>query len=225
MKKILLIDDNLQIQNLIQRILVKYDYDVSCQANLDLTETDWLQSFDLILLDVMLGLSYNGYDICRAIREDLEIPIIFLTALTTDDDLVTGFSAGADDYIKKPFSPSELLARVEAHLRREERKKEQEQVLNFGNMILKPAEKALYVSGERVFLTKKEYELVELLASHPQKVFPIQDIYEAIYDMESESLFRGVSEFIYQIRKKLKKYDLNPIRTIRGIGYQWQLNN
>lgn len=71
-------------------------------------------------------------------------------------------------------------------------------------------------------MTKKEYELVELLAQHPQKVFSIQEIYETIYDMDSDSLFRGVSEFIYQIRKKLKAYDVNPIKTIRGIGYQWQ---
>ena len=222
MTNILLIDDHPQIQHLVKRILTKNQYEVTCQAGIDREDLSPLKAFDLILLDVMLGLPYDGYDICQSIREELDIPIIFLTALTTDDDLVKGFSLGADDYIKKPFSPSELLARVEAHLRRAQRKKDASRKLNFETITLNLDEKAIYISGERIYLTKKEYELVELLAQHPQKVFSIQEIYETIYDMDSDSLFRGVSEFIYQIRKKLKAYDVNPIITIRGFGYQWQ---
>lgn len=222
MKKILLIDDNFQIQHLVKRILNKNNYEVLCKTSLSIKDIEFLRNFDLILLDVMLGVSYDGYDICQSIREELEIPIIFLTALTTDDDLVKGFSVGADDYIKKPFSPSELLARVEAHLRREQRKQESCQTLTFGNIVLQLDEKVLYLYGEKVYLTKKEYDLVELLAKYPQKVFSIKEIYETIYDIDSDSLFRGVSEFIYQIRKKLKEYDVNPIKTVRGMGYQWQ---
>ena len=222
MTNILLIDDHPQIQHLVKRILTKNHYEVTCQAGIDREDLSSLKAFDLILLDVMLGLPYDGYDICQSIREELDLPIIFLTALTTDDDLVKGFSLGADDYIKKPFSPSELLARVEAHLRRTQRNKDASRKLNFETITLNLDEKAIYISGERIYLTRKEYELVELLAQYPQKVFSIQEIYETIYDMDSDSLFRGVSEFIYQIRKKLKAYDVNPIKTIRGIGYQWQ---
>lgn len=222
MKKILVIDDNEQILRLIKRILVKNDYNVDCKTSLDLENLDILKGYNLILLDVMLGVDYDGFDICRIIRDEILTPIIFITAKTTEEDLLEGFSAGGDDYIKKPFTPNELLARVDAHIRREDRKKEQRDIIVSGDINIYKDEKIVCVREEKIELTSKEFAIIELLATNPNRVFTQEQIYDRIYDLDSDSLYRGISEFVYQIRNKFKKLDINPINTVRGVGYKWK---
>lgn len=223
MKKILVIDDNEQILRLIKRILVKNDYNVDCRTSLDLENLDILKGYNLILLDVMLGVDYDGFDICRIIRDEILTPIIFITAKTTEEDLLEGFSAGGDDYIKKPFTPNELLARVDAHIRREDRKKEQRDIIVSGDINIYKDEKVVCVREEKIELTNKEFAIIELLATNPNRVFTQEQIYDRIYDLDSDSLYRGISEFVYQIRNKFKKLDINPINTVRGVGYKWKI--
>lgn len=223
MKKILVIDDNEQILRLIKRILVKNDYNVDCKTSLDLENIDILKGYNLILLDVMLGVDYDGFDICRIIRDEILTPIIFITAKTTEEDLLEGFSAGGDDYIKKPFTPNELLARVDAHIRREDRKKEQRDIIVSGDINIYKDEKVVCVREEKIELTNKEFAIIELLATNPNRVFTQEQIYDRIYDLDSDSLYRGISEFVYQIRNKFKKLDINPINTVRGVGYKWKI--
>lgn len=223
MKKILVIDDNEQILRLIKRILVKNDYNVDCKTSLDLENLDILKGYNLILLDVMLGVDYDGFDICRIIRDEILTPIIFITAKTTEEDLLEGFSAGGDDYIKKPFTPNELLARVDAHIRREDRKKEQRDIIVSGDINIYKDEKVVCVREEKIELTNKEFAIIELLATNPNRVFTQEQIYDRIYDLDSDSLYRGISEFVYQIRNKFKKLDINPINTVRGVGYKWKI--
>ncbi len=134
MKKILIVDDNEDILKLVTKILTKNNYLVDCKVEIESEDIGKFKGYDLILLDVMLGINYDGFDICRKIRNEILTPIVFLTAKTSDEDLLIGFEAGADDYIKKPFSPRELLARVEAHIRRDERKEEKQNILTSGSI-------------------------------------------------------------------------------------------
>ncbi len=221
MEKILVIDDNEDILRLVSKILIKNHYFVDCKNNIDDFHISKFKGYDLILLDVMLGTDYDGFDICRKIREEIVTPIVFLTAKNEEEDLLQGFEVGGDDYIKKPFSPNELLARVQAHIRRDYRKEKEEKVLVSGNINIYIDEKAIYICDKKLEFTKKEFDLIYLLANNPNKVFSQEDIYERIYDFDSDALYRGIAEFVYQIRKKFKKTGINPIKTIRGIGYKW----
>lgn len=223
MKKILVVDDNEDILNLVTKILTKNNYVVDCKVEIEYEDISQFKGYDLILLDVMLGIDYDGFDICQKIRNEILTPIVFLTAKTSDEDLIIGFEVGADDYIKKPFSPKELLARVEAHIRRDERKEERRDILISGSINIYKDEKAIYVMNKKIELTNKEFELINLLAENPNKIFSQDEIYDKIYSIDSDALQRGVSEFVYQIRKKFKEVNINPIKTVRGMGYQWKI--
>lgn len=221
MDKILVIDDNEEILRLIEKILKKHGYAVCCKKDLSDISLEDFKGYDLILLDVMLGMEYDGFELCARIRNEILTPIVFLTAKTMDEDVLKGFASGGDDYVKKPFHPKELLARIEAHIRREHRKRERREVLISGGMNIYLDEKAVYVAGEKINLTGKEFDILALLSTHPNRIFTVEEIYERIYDWDSEALFRGISEYIYQIRKKFREYGINPIGTKRGVGYQW----
>lgn len=223
MKKILVVDDNEDILNLVTKILTKNNYVVDCKVEIEYEDISQFKGYDLILLDVMLGIDYDGFDICQKIRNEILTPIVFLTAKTSDEDLIIGFEVGADDYIKKPFSPKELLARVEAHIRRDERKEERRDILISGSINIYKDEKAIYVMNKKIELTNKEFELINLLAENPNKIFSQDEVYDKIYSIDSDALQRGVSEFVYQIRKKFKEVNINPIKTVRGMGYKWEI--
>ncbi|MGP1440549.1 MAG: response regulator transcription factor [Treponema sp.] len=223
MKKILVVDDNEDILNLVTKILTKNNYVVDCKVEIEYEDISQFKGYDLILLDVMLGIDYDGFDICQKIRNEILTPIVFLTAKTSDEDLIIGFEVGADDYIKKPFSPKELLARVEAHIRRDERKEERRDILISGSINIYKDEKAIYVMNKKIELTNKEFELINLLAENPNKIFSQDEVYDKIYSIDSDALQRGVSEFVYQIRKKFKEVNINPIKTVRGMGYKWKI--
>lgn len=183
---------------------------MDCKEEIEYENIDQFKGYNLILLDVMLGIDYDGFDICQNIRNEILTPIVFLTAKTSDEDLTTGFKIGADDYIKKPFSPKELLARVEAHIRRDERKEERRDILISGSINIYKDEKAVYVMNKKIELTNKEFEVINLLAENPNKIFSQDEIYDKIYSIDSDTLQRGVSEFVYQIRKKFKEVNVNP---------------
>ena len=163
----------------------------------------------------------SGLEICQMIREQITVPICFITAKDMDEDLVAGINAGADDYIMKPFSMQELLARVKMHLRREERIKGNVHQIKIGKLILYTDSKELFVNDDKIALTRREFDIVNLLASTPSRIYSIEEIYNYLYPQSSEALLRSVSEYIYQIRQKLKPYQLNPIKTLYGGGYQW----
>lgn len=223
MKKILVVDDNEDILNLVTKILTKNNYVVDCKVEIEYEDISQFKGYDLILLDVMLGIDYDGFDICQKIRNEILTPIVFLTAKTSDEDLIIGFEVGADDYIKKPFSPKELLARVEAHIRRDGRKEERRDILISGSINIYKDEKAIYVLDKKIEFTNKEFELIKLLAENPNKIFSQDEVYDKIYSIDSDALQRGISEFVYQIRKKFKEVNINPIKTIRGMGYKWEI--
>lgn len=218
--KILVIDDDPAILRLIKNALSLNHYDVVTREVIDDINLCDFTGFDLILLDIMMPI--NGLDICERIRNEIHVPIIFITAKDMEDDLIKGISVGADDYITKPFSIKELLARVEMHLRREERCKEKNEKIVFGKTIIDLENQTVTVNGEKLPFTKREFLIIQLLIANTKKSFTIEEIYNMVYPNSSNTQFRSVSEYIYQIRNKFKPYGINPIETMWGGGYKWK---
>lgn len=218
MAKILAIDDELDMLILIKNILIKGDHIVDIyQTTADINENS-LGKYDLILLDVMMP-EVDGISYCKNIRSKVDCPIIFLTAKTMESDIVDGLLSGGDDYITKPFGVGELLARVEAHLRREQREKHS--ILNLGNIRFDLSSNQVSVKEEKVHLTKSEYQISELLARRKGQVFSREQIYEMIFGFDGIGDSSAISEHVKNIRAKFQKFGENPIATVWGIGYKW----
>ncbi|MGL4662389.1 MAG: response regulator transcription factor [Culicoidibacterales bacterium] len=226
MYKILVIDDDEEILKLIKTILEMKNYEVSVrQEIMTPINIDEFKGYDLILLDVMLPY-VNGKQVCKYIRHAIKEPIIFVSAKDTEDDIIEGLKLGGDDYITKPFSVKQLTAKVEAHLKRDERMKQANEVFKEVIRELLPItfylqEKEIFVKGVQIHLTRREYDILELLSSQPKKIFSKEDIYEHVYDDEADTLYRSISEYVYQIRNKFAPLNINPIKTVRGLGYKW----
>lgn len=176
---------------------------------------------DLILLDInMPGL--NGLEVCSRIRDYIDCPILFLTAKIEDMDKVRGFSAGGDDYIVKPFSLAELEARVSAHLRRQARHSMETCVKFIGDLTIDFAQRSLFYGKEKIVLSKKEFDIVELLSQNPGQVFDKERIYELVWGYDSEGDSMVVAEHIRRVRTKIAVFtDRSYIETVWGCGYKW----
>jgi len=219
MAKILVVDDEEEIRKLIKKALEKEGHIVSCFESISGLKRENVAAFDMILLDIMMP-DEDGISICRGIRDKVDCPILFITAKTMDQDLEKGFLAGGDDYIKKPFSLTELRARVSAHLRRQERTRHT-RLVN-GELCFDISSKMLYKNEEEIKLTKSEYEICELLVQNRGQVFALEQIVEQVFGYDSESDSSAIREHIKNIRAKLKKYGEEPIETVWGIGYKWK---
>jgi Response regulators consisting of a CheY-like receiver domain and a winged-helix DNA-binding domain len=218
MSRILAIDDDKQILSVIKRALEKDQHSVDILERTDMVKRDELSKYDLLLLDVMMP-DMDGFSFCKEIRTYVDCPIIFITAKTMDEDLIEGFATGADDYIKKPFSLSELRARVNAHIRREKREYHN-RIIN-GEFKFDLSEKTLYFREMQIELTRSEYEICEFLAINKGQVFSLEQILEKVLGFQCESDCSAIREHIKNIRGKLKKCSENPIETVWGIGYKW----
>ncbi|WP_379153929.1 response regulator transcription factor [Paenibacillus sp. sgz5001063] len=182
---------------------------------------------DLVILDIMMP-GMNGFEVCRSIRDEVNCPIIFLSARQSEADRVRGLTLGGDDYVVKPFGLRELMARIEANLRREERtrhKPQQHSRLRFGKLELSLKERLVSVAGEPVTLTRREYDITELLALHGGQVFSREHIYEKVWGYDAEGDASTVVEHIKKIRAKLAAADPSGdyIATVWGIGYKWTI--
>ena len=219
MTRILAIDDETDMLFLIKNILKKKDYIVDVYQNSSEIVEEKLISYDLILLDVMMP-GIDGITFCKQIREKVDCPILFLTAKAMESDIVEGLISGADDYITKPFGVQELLARVEAHLRREQREKHF--TLNLGNIRFDLSANEVFVNEEKLGLTKSEYQICELLARRRGQVFSREQIYEMIFGYDGVGYSSAISEHVKNIRAKFQKHKETPIATVWGIGYKWE---
>lgn len=176
---------------------------------------------DIILLDINMP-GVDGLEVCQRIRGHVSCPILFLTARIEDTDKVQGFSAGGDDYIVKPFSLAELEARVQAHLRREERRRGETAVKFVDGLTIDFAGRRLSCQGSSIALTKKEFDIVALLAQNPGQVFDRERIYERIWGYDSDGDSSVVSEHIRRVRTKIAEHtDRTYIETVWGCGYKW----
>ncbi|MDR1248436.1 MAG: response regulator transcription factor [Treponema sp.] len=185
--------------------------------------------FDLILLDLMLP-GKGGYDICRAIREKIDVPILMVSARIEDIDKVRGLGLGADDYISKPFSPTELVARVKAHIARYERLKgstkppeNKSGEIDLDYLKIMPSMRRVYAAGEEIALTNKEYELLLFLAANPEIVFSRKRLYDQIWGEDMYGELKTVTVHIKRLREKIESDPANPrhIQTVWGVGYRF----
>lgn len=219
MTHILVIDDDADILALIKNTLQLQNYLVKTFVSANQVDRSKLADYDLILLDIMMP-DVDGLSFCRDIRNLVDCPILFLTAKSQEADVVTGLSYGADDYICKPFGVQELLARVDAHLRRERRE-------HHASLVLEPirfdlSAKRVTAKGKRLDLTKSEYEICELLAKRRGQVFSKDQLYDYLYAYEERGTPAAIAEHIKNIRAKFRTIGLEPIETVWGIGYKWK---
>ena len=228
MKKILIIEDDNNIASLERDYLEANGYATDIEhdggSGYQKARTG---DFDLILLDIMLP-GMDGFEICREVREKKDIPIIMVSAKKDDIDKIRGLGLGADDYMTKPFSPSELVARVKAHLARYDRlvgngKKENDVVEIRGIKIDKTARR-VWVNGEEKQFTTKEFDLLTFLAENPNRVFTKEELFREIWDMESIGDIATVTVHIKKIREKIEFNTAKPqyIETIWGVGYRFK---
>ncbi|QBD83354.1 response regulator transcription factor [Ktedonosporobacter rubrisoli] len=228
---ILVVDDEDDIVKFIQEALEDEGYTVHVAFDgAQALQVAREHTLDLIILDIMLP-RRNGFTVCRELREELDIPILFLSSKQSDADKIQGFSVGADDYVMKPFSMRELLARVEAHLRRERRgqrradKEHNETHLSYGQLSIDFRAHEVRYAGELLALTPKEFEIVEMFVLHPRQVFSRESIYDRIWGMDSLGDTKTVTEHIKRIRRKFAQYDPRTeyIGTVWGVGYKWEI--
>lgn len=220
--KILAIDDDEKILRLIGNALEANNFHVETRKNIEEINICDFTGFDLILLDVMMPIS--GLDICRSIRPQIATPILFLTAKDFEEDLLKGIQAGADDYITKPFSIKELIARIQMHLRREERSHNASKEEMDSNITFYRDSQEVYYQSKRISLTKREFDLLYLLAKNENRIFSIEELYNYLYPIDSDAQLRSITEYIYQIRQKFKIHQIDPIKTVWGGGYKWKKN-
>ena len=226
MKKLLIVDDNVQIINVLKRYAEKEGYEIHTAVNgKDALEEFCKHSYELILLDVMMP-EMDGFEVCRQIRRISMIPIIMITARGEDYDRIMGLDIGADDYIVKPFSPSEVMARVRAILRRiyVGEVKNQEIRMN-GSLMVNLSKFEVSVGEDMIPLTKKEVEILWLLSTNPGIVFTRDQILDSIWGYDYYGDTRTVDTHIKRFRAKLEKYDHSDwdIVTVRGVGYKFEV--
>ena len=229
MSKILIIEDEEAIADLEKDYLELSDFEVEIEhtGNRGLQKA-LEKDFDLVILDLMLP-EMDGFDVCRKIREEKNIPILMVSAKKDDIDKIRGLGLGADDYMTKPFSPSELVARVKAHMARYDRLVGSNQKVNDiveirGIRIDKTARR-VYVDGEEKTFTTKEFDLLTFLAENPNHVFTKEELFREIWDMDSIGDIATVTVHIKKIREKIEYDTAKPlyIETIWGVGYRFRV--
>ena len=229
MSRILIVEDEISIAELEKDYLELSDYEVDIASVGETGESMALKGdYVLCILDVMLP-GKDGFEICKAIRKEKNIPIIMVSAKRDDIDKIRGLGLGADDYITKPFSPSELVARVKAHLARYDRlvasTVPQNDVLEIRGLKIDKTARRVFVNNEEKVFTTKEFDLLLFLASNPNKVFSKDELFRNIWDMESIGDIATVTVHIKKIREKIEYDTSKPqyIETIWGVGYRFKV--
>ncbi|UCH45066.1 MAG: response regulator transcription factor [Nitrospiraceae bacterium] len=220
-KKILVVEDEEKISDLVKAYLEKEGFSVKVANTGQNAISSVKEGFDLIILDLMLP-DMDGEDICETIREDSDIPIIMLTAKSEEEDRVKGLGIGADDYVVKPFSPRELVARVKALLRRVQGKKEKSS-FNRGNLVIDSSRYEVVKHGEAIVLTSTEFKLLQCLANSPGQVFSRLQLVNVILGYDFEGYDRTIDAHIKNIRHKIEDdpKESQYIKTVYGVGYRF----
>lgn len=222
MNKILIVDDEADLRKLLADYFEINGYFAMTAKNGNEALQQIENQPDLVLLDINMP-ELNGLELCRKIRHFVSCPILFLTARVEDADKISGFRAGGDDYILKPFSIQELGARVEAHLRREMRNQNKTSVKFSEDVVIDYSARLLYFHDVQISLAKKEFDIIELLSSHPGMVFDKERIFEKVWGLEDDGDSTVIAEHIRRIRFKLKENGCeNMIETVWGVGYKWR---
>ena len=229
MSKILIVEGEVAIAELEKDYLELSGFDVVMQHTGDAGLKAALnEDFNLIILDLMLP-NVDGFEICKKVREKKNTPIIMVSAKKEDIDKIRGLGLGADDYMTKPFSPSELVARVKAHLARYERLVgsgvKANEIIEIRGIKIDKTARRVYVNGEEKAFTTKEFDLLTFLAENPNHVFTKEELFNKIWDMESIGDIATVTVHIKKIREKIEFNTSKPqyIETIWGVGYRFKV--
>ena len=229
MSKILIVEDEEAIADLERDYLELSGFEVEIENDgKSGLERALNEDFDLFILDLMLP-EVDGFEICRQIREKKNTPILMVSAKKDDIDKIRGLGLGADDYVTKPFSPSELVARVKAHLARYERligsNVPENDIVEIRGIRIDKTARRVWVNGEEKQFTTKEFDLLTFLAEHPNHVFTKEELFREIWDMESIGDIATVTVHIKKIREKIELNTAKPqyIETIWGVGYRFKL--
>mgnify|MGYP003531097777 FL=1 len=229
MSKILIVEDESTIAELEKDYLELSGFEVEVandgQIGLQMALS---RDYDLIILDLMLP-GVDGFEICRQVRSEKNVPIIMVSAKKDDIDKIRGLGLGADDYMTKPFSPSELVARVKAHMGRYDRLigsvVEENKIVQIRGIKIDVTARRVWVNEEEKTFTTKEFDLLTFLASHPNHVYTKDELFSEIWDMESIGDIATVTVHIKKIREKIEFDTSNPqyIETIWGVGYRFKV--
>lgn len=230
MKKILIIEDDPYIAELQKDYFALHDFEVELSFDGDDGYVKAMSGgYDLLILDLQLP-GIDGFKICKKIREQLDIPILIVSAKNEELDKIRGFGLGADDFVTKPFSPNELVARAKAHLSRYERftganKIKESDSIQIRELTINKSSRRVFVHGKEVLLTTKEFELLAFLASHPNRVFNKEQLFESIWGLESNGEIATVTVHISRVREKIEADPSNPqfIETVWGAGYRFSV--
>ena len=229
MSRILIVEDEVAIADLEKDYLELSGFEVEIENDgKSGLERALNEDFDLFILDLMLP-EVDGFEICRQIREKKNTPILMVSAKKDDIDKIRGLGLGADDYVTKPFSPSELVARVKAHLARYERligsNVPENDIVEIRGIRIDKTARRVWVNGEEKQFTTKEFDLLTFLAEHPNHVFTKEELFREIWDMESIGDSATVTVHIKKIREKIELNTAKPqyIETIWGVGYRFKL--
>ena len=229
MSKILIVEDEIAIAELEKDYLELsgFEVEVANDGKVGLSKA-LNEDFDLFILDLMLP-GVDGFEICRQIRSEKNTPIIMVSAKKDDIDKIRGLGLGADDYMTKPFSPSELVARVKAHLARYDRltgsQTEKNKEIEIRGLKIDTTARRVWINGVEKTFTTKEFDLLTFLASHPNHVYTKDELFREIWDMESVGDIATVTVHIKKIREKVEIDTSNPqyIETIWGVGYRFKV--
>ena len=229
MSKVLIVEDELSIAELEKDYLELSSFEVEIETDgKQGLEKALKNDFDMIILDIMLP-GVDGFEICKQIREAKEIPILMVSARKEDIDKIRGLGLGADDYMTKPFSPSELVARVKAHMERYNRlvgsNVHKNDVIEIRGIKIDKTARRVWVNGEETTFTTKEFDLLTFLAENPNRVFTKEELFREIWDMESVGDIATVTVHIKKIREKIEFNTAKPqyIETIWGVGYRFKV--
>ena len=227
--KILIVEDEESIAELEKDYLELSGFEVHIETNGETGLKEALEGdYDLILLDLMLP-GVDGFEICKRVRKVKNTPILLVSAKKDDIDKIRGLGLGADDYVTKPFSPSELVARVKAHLARYERligsAVQENEIIEIRGIKIDKTARRVYVNGEEKQFTTKEFDLLTFLAQNPNRVFTKEELFREIWDMESVGDIATVTVHIKKIREKIEFDTAKPqyIETIWGVGYRFKV--
>jgi DNA-binding response OmpR family regulator len=227
MRKILIIEDQQSIAELEKDYLEINNFQVDIKNNgQEGLELALNKDYDLILLDLVLP-DIDGFEICKKIRKEKNIPILIISARGEDIDKIRGLGLGADDYISKPFSPNELVARVKAHLNRFDRltgkSEKAKQEIQVKNLIINQVSRRVFLDNKEIIFTTKEFEILNFLASHPNIVFSKEQLYDHIWGDDSYGDIATIAVHIKKIRDKIEKDPQHPrfIDTLWGSGYRF----
>lgn len=230
-EKILIIDDEVEICELISIYLKKNGFiPITANNGSDALNLTSLHNPDLIILDILLP-DTDGLELCQELRKTTKCPIIFLSAKSSDMDKILGLTVGGDDYITKPFSPSVLVARVKAHLRRKRLSTPQvdteNTIISFPGIKIDLSSHSTYIDNKSVALSQKEFDILLLMAQNPNKVFSHGQLYDYVWGADNIGDTRTVMVHISNLRKKIEKDHANPkiIVNIKGVGYKFNTTN